>query len=112
MPKIRLSTLIPATPWTKMPNTLLDRWLPKLKDTELRVLLILVRQTTGWRQDGAEVRLSYKALMARTGRGSEAVANALRSLAFRGLIHIPRTSLLRPSKPVVPETEHNKKQKD
>lgn len=93
MPKIKLTTQLPATPWTKVPNALLGHWLPKLKDTELRVLLVLIRQTTGWKQEGQEVRLTYRSLMAKTGRKSEAISAALASLQAQRLIHISETKL-------------------
>jgi hypothetical protein len=37
-----------AIPRTKMPNHLVDQVMPKLRDTELRVLLVLLRYTVGW----------------------------------------------------------------
>lgn len=92
MPKLSLQVR-PQIPWTKMPNILVDRLLPELKDTELRVLLVLLRQTTGWSRDGRAVTPSYRLLMKRTGRHSEAVAGALKSLKAKGLIHSSRTKL-------------------
>jgi len=71
-----------------MPNYLVDRLLPGLKDTELRVLLVLIRQTTGWNREGQAVILSYRVLMSRTGRKSEAVSKALQGLAVKRLIHV------------------------
>lgn len=41
-----MSKVIPNT--TQVPNVILDEWMPKLKDIELRVLLVVVRQTLGW----------------------------------------------------------------
>jgi predicted transcriptional regulator len=62
--------------------------MPSLKDTELRILLVLIRQTIGWQRDGRPVVLSYKTLMKKTGRHSEAIAKALHALREAGLIHI------------------------
>lgn len=62
--------------------------MPTLRDTEFRVLVVLIRSTTGWNREGVAVRLSYGHLKRRTGRSSEAIANALRSLHGQGLIHI------------------------
>lgn len=98
----------PNVPWTKAPNVLLDILLPSLRDTELRVLLILLRQTVGWNREGRPVILSYKTLMKRTGRHSEAIANALTSLSTKGLIQMRRTKLpprFRKAKKLVPKTE-------
>lgn len=74
-------------PWTKVPNYLIDQSMPTLRDTELRVLLVLLRQTVGWQREGKAVILSYRFLKAQTGRQSAAIAAALKSLRKRGLIH-------------------------
>ncbi|MFZ4507049.1 MAG: hypothetical protein ACOYON_05050 [Fimbriimonas sp.] len=77
--------------WTKVPNQILDQLLPKLKDTELRVLLVLIRSTNGWNRAGRAVILPYHQLKQRTGRGSEALARAISRLQTLGLIHTGRT---------------------
>lgn len=87
MPRLKLTLPLPSTPWTKVPNVLLDQLLPTLKDTELRVILLLIRQTSGWNREDRAVLLTYNSLMRRTGRKSEALSLALRSLKQRGLIH-------------------------
>lgn len=79
-----------------MPNLVLDTLLPELKDTELRVLLVLIRQTLGWNRPTRPVILSYRTLKARTGRESEAIAKAIRSLRTRGLIHTTGSSAHKP----------------
>ena len=38
-------------PWHPVPTRLIDTVLPHLKDTELRVLLVVLRQTWGWKVD-------------------------------------------------------------
>jgi len=70
-----------------MPNFLLDQLLPTLKDTELRVMLVVLRQTTGYNRDEKPVSISYRSLKEKTGRESAAIASALNSLADRRLIH-------------------------
>ncbi len=68
--------------------------MPGLRDTELRVLLVVLRQTWGWQADrlsgvGRHKRrdwLSHRQLCKRTGRGSEAVSGAVASLSASGLI--------------------------
>lgn len=62
--------------------------MPTLGDTELRILLLLVRQTAGWNRTGQALTLTYRTLAARTGRRSEAIAKALASLESKRLIHI------------------------
>ena len=79
---------------TPVPTALLDRVMPTLRDTELRVLLVVVRQTLGW-QVGKDPRLrkerdwlTQSQLMRRTGRASGAVARAVDTLVRRGLIDV------------------------
>ena len=84
--------MIPRT--TPVPNGLLDRWLPTLRDTELRVLLVVCRATCGFRagpEAGMRARkrrdwLSHRQLVARTGRASAAVSRAVEALARNGLL--------------------------
>ncbi len=95
-------------PWHPVPIRLVDEVMPHLKDTELRVLLVVLRQTWGWQADrwsdsgrhngrhkplhrknyGHKRRdwLSHRQLCRRTGRGSEAVSGAVASLSASGLI--------------------------
>ncbi len=79
---------------TPVPNELLDRVMPTLRDTELRVLLVVVRQTLGW-QDGPNMSqrkgkdwLTQSQLMRRTGRASGAVARAIDALVQARLISV------------------------
>jgi len=73
-----------------VPNLVFDEVLPTLRDTELRVLLIVLRQTIGRRdrQGRSKTRdwLSHSQLVRRTGRGSDAVSNAIATLVRHGLI--------------------------
>lgn len=77
-----------------MPNVLLDQVMPTLRDTELRILLVVVRQTLGW-QDGSDPSmrkekdwLTQSQLMRRTGRASGAVARAVDALVQSGIISV------------------------
>lgn len=98
-------------PWHPIPVRLVDTVMPHLKDTELRVLLVVLRQTWGWKADRTNVDkpeasqqthaskkptnkqatkrrdwLSHRQLCRRTGRGSDAVSAAVASLTTSGLI--------------------------
>jgi len=92
--------------------------MPRLRDTELRVLLVVLRQTWGWKADGWRSHggesgntdtgnrqatndkkptkrrdwLSHRQLCRRTGRGSEAVSGAVASLTASGLIIVEDAS--------------------
>lgn len=79
---------------TPVPTALLDKVMPKLRDTELRVLLVVVRQTLGW-QVGKDPYLrkerdwlTQSQLMRRTGRASGAVARAVDVLVRHDLIDV------------------------
>ena len=72
-----------------LPNRLVDEVLPALKDTELRVLLVVFRQTWGWQVEGKRKHrdwLSHAQLCRRTGRGSEPVSKAVDALVRQELI--------------------------
>lgn len=90
--KLLSNTLLSAT--TPVPNALLDRVMPTLRDTELRVLLVVVRQTLGWQEGPSSSQrkerdwLTQSQLMGRTGRGSGAVAHAVEVLVQAGLIEV------------------------
>src|SRR5689334_8031175 len=86
MPRLKLNLYTPEKNWTKVPNVVLDRLMPILKDTELRVLLILIRQTYGWNRPAGAPLIPYTVLMKRTGRKSEAIARAIKDLRKKGLI--------------------------
>ena len=79
---------------TPVPNGLLDGAMPRLRDTELRVLLVVVRQTLGWQEGPSSARrkerdwLTQSQLMRRTGRASGAVARAVDALVRAGLIEV------------------------
>ena len=67
-----------------LPAVVIDTLLPQLKDTELRLLLVVLRQT--WGRNKEADWLSHTQLKARTGRASEAVSGALDALVRRGLV--------------------------
>lgn len=76
--------------FTKMPNLFIDRLMPLLKDTEWRVLCVIVRQTIGWLGTDGKAKTSdwitRSQFMERTGRHSEAISEAITSLIDKRLI--------------------------
>ena len=72
---------------TPLPSVLLDYWMPRLKDTELRVLLLVARQTFGRAGKNADW-LAHSQLKARTGRASEAISAAIDALVRSGLLEV------------------------
>ena len=80
-----------TAPFTPFPSVLVDAVMPTLKDTEWRLLCVIVRQTLGWqdkRQRGASDWLTHSQLKARTGRASAAVCGAVDVLVRRGMIEV------------------------
>src|SRR5579871_1662419 len=78
--------------WTAFPNIFIDEVMPKLRDTEFRVLSVIIRETLG-REDfeGDRKRrtwLSQALLKKRTGRASAALSQAINVLCLAGLIEI------------------------
>lgn len=83
----------PAIPITPFPSSLIDQVMPALRDTEWRLLCIIVRQTLGWKDTRTGGRktsdwLTQKQLIARTGRSSEAVSKAVDMLVHSKLIEV------------------------
>lgn len=77
-----------------IPNRVFDEFLPKLSDCELRLLLVCLRSTLGWRVRGEDGTMQFKnrdwmthsQLVKRTGRSSGSVSSAVQSLVEKGLI--------------------------
>jgi hypothetical protein len=79
------------TGFVPLPHYFLVKILPTLSDTELRVLLIILSRTVGWKQKNASptrVRLSRVALSIATGRSNTSVSQAIEGLSGKGLIVI------------------------
>lgn len=77
---------------TPFPNELFAL-IPSLRDTEWRLLCVIVRQTWGWSTGKGSQRkesdwMTQRQLIARTGRSSEAVSKAIDMLVKRNLIEV------------------------
>ena len=77
-------------PFTAIPNALIDEVMPRLKDTEWRLLCVIARQTLGWSKKGGGRKqrdwMSQSQLIAKTGRNSAALSAALDVLVRKNLI--------------------------
>lgn len=82
---------------TPVPNVLLDNWMPHLSDTQLRVLLVVTRQTLGFQASvnsaGIAARrardwITDSQLKQKTGRESAAVSRAIDRLVREGLLQV------------------------
>lgn len=83
---------------TQTPNNLFDNYLKTLTDTELRVLLTIIRKTIGLRDvsnPSARVErawISQKLFSICTGKSGKAVSGAIDSLVQQKIIEVTNTS--------------------
>lgn len=78
---------------TQVPNILFDEYLPKLTESELKILLVITRQTSGWidKHTGRRKtrdRISQSQFRIKTGLSIRTVSETLKSLSNQGLIAI------------------------
>jgi hypothetical protein len=75
-----------------VPRDLFDRHLPVLKESELRILLVVVRQTLGFRtSDGRRKErdwLSQSQFREKTGLATASISQAIATLVARGLVMV------------------------
>ncbi len=76
---------------TQVPNALFDQRMRDLTLSELKVLLLVIRQTWGWVADKSGRRktrdwLSCSRIEARTGLSKRAISMAIEALVKRGLL--------------------------
>lgn len=79
--------------FTQVPNIIFDEYLPILKPTEVALLLIIIRQTSGWANIRTKERkykdwISGSQLRAKTGYSRKAISTALQALTAHHLIKI------------------------
>jgi len=75
---------IPPPNYTQTPNDLFDHWIPHLKESELKVLLVIIRKTFGWHKE--RDRISISQLERFTGLSEKSVLCAVKSLISKGVI--------------------------
>lgn len=85
-------SFIPNT--TPLPNRIINGWLPKLSGSQLKVLLIVVRQTLGWLEDQNTGRrkekdwITSRQLCKKTGLSPQSVTDAIAFLVKNSLIEV------------------------
>lgn len=72
-----------AQNYTQFPNAILDA-IASFTEAELRVVMLMARQTFGWHREAAQMSISF--IQRATGLSNRAVIDACESLAARGLI--------------------------
>lgn len=71
---------------TQIPHVIIREWMPRLKDVELRMLLVVADQTLGWIEDQATGRrkekdwISHGQLVDKMGRSDRSVTSAAKKL--------------------------------
>ena len=78
---------------TPVPNVVFDSHLPTLTESELKVLLVVIRQTYGWidRRTGKRKtrdRISHQQFIAKTGLSRRVLSKTLKNLIAKQLICI------------------------
>lgn len=75
---------------TQTPNTLFDIYLKKLSEKELKVVLVVIRQTIGWIDKNGQRKdrdwISQKYFMNKTGLSGKSVSFAIGLLVAKGLL--------------------------
>jgi Fe2+ or Zn2+ uptake regulation protein len=78
---------------TQVPNTLIDTYLPRLTLAELKLLLVIIRQTYGWIDTNTGKRktrdwITHRQFIMRTGLSRQTVSSTLDSLSDQGFVNI------------------------
>jgi hypothetical protein len=79
---------------TPVPNVIFDCYLKELRGIELKILLVIIRQTLGWADQksslGRKVRdwISGSQLRQKTGGSPRAISSAVENLASRNFIEV------------------------
>lgn len=78
---------------TQVPNILFDRYLPLLTESELKILLIIIRQTYGWvdkrtKRRKTKDRISHNQFIQKTGLSRRVISKTLKSLLTKRYINI------------------------
>ncbi|MEI2696196.1 MAG: hypothetical protein V9E90_14090 [Saprospiraceae bacterium] len=78
---------------TQVPNIVFDEHLPSLTESELKILLVIIRQTNGWidvrtGKRKTHDRISHSQFIIKTGLSRRIISNAIKSLSVKGLVKI------------------------
>lgn len=71
---------------TQVPNQVLDVFLPTLTGAEFKILMIIIRQTHGWRKE--RDRMNYSQLTQKSGLSRRVIADVIQSLIDKKLITV------------------------
>ena len=76
---------------TQVPNVLFDEYLQTLNLAELKLLLVIIRQTNGWidKRTGkrkARDRISHRQFISRTKLSRRVISSTIQALVMKGLV--------------------------
>lgn len=79
--------------YTQIPNILLDTHLPNLTESELKILLVIIRQTNGWidkftGKRKIKDRITQSQFRIKTGLSKRIISKTLKILSDKGMISI------------------------
>jgi len=79
--------------YTQVPNILLDTYLPHLTESELKILLVIIRQTNGWidkftGKRKTKDRITQSQFRIKTGLSKRIISKTLKMLSDKSLIQI------------------------
>ena len=83
---------------TPVPNVVFDQYLKELKLAELKILLVIIRQTSGWRDEFSKSKrkevdwISSNQLALKTGSSFRAINEAVQLLVQKKLIEVLSSS--------------------
>ncbi len=78
---------------TYFPNTLVDTHLPNLTESEIKMILVIIRQTNGWIDKRTSLRktrdrISHGQFMQKTGLCRKVISKTIKTLVQKDLISI------------------------
>ncbi|MGC4044872.1 MAG: replication protein [Armatimonas sp.] len=83
---------LPKSGYVPIPTFYIDKVMPSLTDAELRVLLIVMRQTLGWAaEEGGRKRrdwITQSQFREKTGKSRDSITRAVAALVERGLLAV------------------------
>lgn len=78
-----------STCFTMIPNFIFDEHLESLSEGELKILLMIYRQTVGF--DKKSDKISYSQFITKSGLSRSTISHAIKGLTKRGLIEVDRS---------------------
>ena len=83
--------------FTRIPNILFDKLLRELNNSELKILLVIIRQTYGWidiktKRRKERDRIAHSQFFLKTGLSRRIISESIKSLSQKNLIEITDSS--------------------